>query len=127
MPSSVSGWPFPNVDLKSILFYIQVKFNFHVACQPTISGHCGCLIFEPTCAFCTVGSYVSLPVCPSVCLSVRLYGLGQKSDWTIIHTCISESILSHVKVFCHMYKLTGYCILNNYFNMSTCKPYQSSA
>ena len=40
---------------------------------------------EPTCAFCTVGSYASLSVCPSVCP----YGLDQKSDWIIIH--ISES------------------------------------
>ena len=28
------------------------------------------LIFEPTCAYCTVGSYASLSVCPSVCLSL---------------------------------------------------------
>ena len=34
------------------------------------------VIFEPTCAFYTVGSYVSLSVCPSI---------DQKSDWTIIH------------------------------------------
>ena len=40
---------------------------------------------EPTCALCTVGSFVSLSVCPSVCLS----GLDQKY-WTIIH--ISKSI-----------------------------------
>ncbi len=26
--------------------------------------------FEPTCAYCTVGSYASLSVCPSVCPSV---------------------------------------------------------
>ncbi len=43
-------------------------------------------VFEPTCALCTVGSYASLSVCPSVCLS----GLDQKSHWTIIH--ISKSI-----------------------------------
>ncbi len=43
-------------------------------------------LFEPTCAFCTVGSYAPLSVRPSV----RPYGLDQKSDWTIIH--ISESI-----------------------------------
>ncbi len=34
------------------------------------------LFFEPTCANCTVGSYASLSVCPSV----RPSGLDQKSD-----------------------------------------------
>ncbi len=29
-------------------------------------------IFEPTCATCTMGSYASLSVCLSVCLSVQV-------------------------------------------------------
>ncbi len=38
-------------------------------------------VFEPTCAICMVGSYASFSVCLSVCLS----GLDQKSDQKIIH------------------------------------------
>ncbi len=36
------------------------------------------MVFEPTCAFCTVGSYAP----PSVCLC----GLDQKLDWIMIQT-----------------------------------------
>ena len=39
------------------------------------------LVFEPTCANCTVGSYASLSVCPWL----------DKNYWTIIH--ISESVM----------------------------------
>ncbi len=35
------------------------------------------VFFEPTCAYCTVGSYAPLCVCPSVCPSVCLSGLYQ--------------------------------------------------
>ncbi len=38
-------------------------------------------IIEPTCALCTANMRHFL----SVCLSIRLAGLDQNSDWTIIH------------------------------------------
>ena len=60
------------------------SYNPHLICpgskrQGTPSTYA---VFEPNCAFRTVGSYALL----SVCLSVCLYGLDQKSDWIIIHT-----------------------------------------
>ena len=52
------------------------------------------ILFEPTCAYCTVGSYASLSVRPSVRLSVF--------HWVIFY--ISESIIAmNLKVF------TGTC------------------
>ena len=43
------------------------------------------IIFEPTCAYCTVGSYASLSVCLSVCHVTKIY-------WIKIH--ISKSIVA---------------------------------
>ncbi len=47
------------------------------------------VLFDPTCAFRTMGSYVPLSVC--------LYGLHQKSDWIVIH--ISESIIYELEAW----------------------------
>ncbi len=56
------------------------------------------IIFEPTCAYCTVGSYASLSlrlsVRPSVCPSVY--------HWIIIH--ISKSIIAMNLKLCHSIK-----------------------
>ncbi len=52
-------------------------------------------VFEPTCALCTVGSYASLSVCLSVCLS----GLDQKY-WMIIY--ISKSIRARMVKLSHI-------------------------
>ncbi len=82
-----------NIDrqLLSIFHWGQVEFRAWLIVegvgQPTQSPKSWTDLFyhtiiEPTCAFCMVGSYTSLSVCP--------YGLDQKSDWIIIH--ISESI-----------------------------------
>ena len=69
------------------LRYFCITFSKNLFINPFypffISG-----VFEPTCAY------------ASLCLSVHLYGLDQKSDWIIIH--ISESMVHLQAIASHL-------------------------
>ncbi len=70
-------------------------------------------LFEPTCAYCTVGSYASLSVCPSVCPSVRLsVTLDNNSYLKKYYRQESETLPQYKAFICASRKNTKYTLRN---------------
>ena len=69
--SSINSIAAPRVHVFiCIILVVRPMVDFRKSFQPERDMDKLC-IFEPTCAYCTVGSYASLSVLPSVRLSVR--------------------------------------------------------
>ncbi len=69
--------------------HVRIESRASLVFLPVLASRCRCchvvflslffFIFEPTCAYCTVGSYASLSVCLSVCHWIIIH--NSKSNW----------------------------------------------